>query len=159
MIKNYLKIALRQLLKNKSFSIINISGLAIGMAAVIMLLLWIQNEMSFDRFHDKGDRIYELWNRAKWDDKLECWPVTPKIAAKSLRTHYPEIEKVIRVDWPNNRLLITKDKRLFSHGNAVDPEFLSTFSFPLIKGDINTVLSQPRSMLITPKLGRKTFWK
>jgi putative ABC transport system permease protein len=157
MIKNYLKIALRQLLKNKSFSIINISGLAIGMAAVIMLLLWIQNEVSFDRFHAKGDRIYELWNRAKWDDKLECWPVTPKIAAKSLRTHYPEIEKVIRVDWPNNRLLITKDKRLFSHGNAVDPEFLSTFSFPLIKGDINTVLSQPHSMLITPKLAEKLF--
>jgi len=157
MIKNYFKIALRQLFKNTTFSIINIAGLAIGMAAVILLILWIQNEVSYDRFHEKGDRVYELWNKAKWDDKLECWPVTPKIAAKTLRSNFPEIEKVIRVDWPNNRLLITKDKRIFSHGNAVDPEFLSTFSFPLLKGNINTVLNNPSSMLITPKLAEKLF--
>lgn len=157
MFENYLKIAYRQLFKNTSFSIINISGLAIGMAAVILLLLWIQNEISYDRFHEKGDRIYELWNKAKWDNSIECWPVTPKVAAKTLRTQFPEIEKVIRVDWPSNRLLITNNKRFFAYGNAVDPEFLSTFSLPLSKGDINTVLSNPNSMLITPKLAKKFF--
>lgn len=157
MLKNYIKIAIRQLFKNTTFSVINIAGLAIGMTAVILLMLWIQNEVSYDRFHEKGDRIYELWNKAKWDNKLECWPVTPRIAAKPLKNHFPEIEKVIRVDWPSHRLLITKDKRLFAQGNAVDPEFLSTFSFPLLKGDINTVLREPRSIVITPKLAQKLF--
>jgi ABC-type antimicrobial peptide transport system permease subunit len=157
MFKNYLKIALRQLQKNTTFSVINIAGLAIGMAAVILLLLWIQNEVSYDQFHEKGDRIYELWNRAKWDDKLECWPVTPKIAAKTLATQFPEIEKVIREDWPSNRLLITKDKRLFAQGNAVDPAFLSTFSFPLIEGNLDEVFKTPNEMLITPKLAEKLF--
>jgi len=159
MYKSYFKIALKQLQKNTTFSVINISGLAIGMAAVMLLLLWIQNEMSYDRFHTKGDRIYELWNKAKWDDKLECWPVTPKVAAKTLRQNFPEIEKVIRVDWPSNRLLIAGNKRLFAYGHAVDPEFLTTFSFPIIEGNKNTVLQNPNSFLITPKLAEKLFGK
>src|SRR3954468_7781399 len=97
MIKNYFKIALRQLLKNKGFSIINISGLAIGMGTVMLILLWIQSEVCYDNFHVKKDRIYELWNRAVYSGKLECWNTTPMIAAKSLKHDIPEIETAIRV--------------------------------------------------------------
>ena len=78
MIKNYLKIAFRNLLRNKAFSIINISGLAIGMASAMLILLWIQNEISYDQFHANKDRIYEAWNRATFSGKLQCWNTTPK---------------------------------------------------------------------------------
>ena len=70
MLKNYFKIAFRNMLRNKAFSFINISGLAIGMAAAILILLWIQNEVSYDQFHEKKERIYEAWNRAEFNGKM-----------------------------------------------------------------------------------------
>ena len=79
MFKNYFKVAFRNLVRNKGFSIINISGLAIGMASAILILLWIQNEVSYDQFHTNKDRIYEVWNRASFSGKLNCWNTTPKI--------------------------------------------------------------------------------
>ncbi len=78
MLKNYLNIAWRNLLKNKAFSFLNISGLAIGMASAVLILLWVQNEVSYDRFHENQDNIYEAWNRGQVNDKIECWNSTPK---------------------------------------------------------------------------------
>ena len=79
MIKNIFKVAIRNLLRNKVFSIINISGLAIGMASAIVILLWMYNEISYDRFHANKDYLYEAWNRGTFDGKLQCWDNTPKI--------------------------------------------------------------------------------
>ncbi|MBS1638078.1 MAG: ABC transporter permease [Bacteroidetes bacterium] len=157
MFKNYLKIAFRQLLRNKTFSVINILGLAIGMSAFMLLALWVHNELSYDRYHSKKERIYELWNKSIWSGKLECWNVTPVVAAPTLRQHFPEIEAVTHVDWPNERFLSVGDKKLSARGNMVDPEFLSMFDFPLISGNINTVFKDPHSILLTPELAEKIF--
>ena len=159
MLKNYFKIAFRQLFKNRVFSVINISGLTIGMAAVILLLLWIQNEVSYDTFHSNKDRIYNLWNKSLWSDKLTCWDVTPKVAAKTLKEKFPEVEKVSRVDWPISRFMKFKDKQLYSQGHIVDNDFLSMFDFPLIEGNINSVFKNPNSIIITPSLSEKFFGK
>src|SRR5215218_9839081 len=99
MFKNYLKITFRNLLRSKGFSIINISGLAIGMASAILILLWIQNEVSYDQFHEKKDRIYEAWNRASFSGKLQCWSTTPKVLARTLERDIPEVEQATRVNW------------------------------------------------------------
>ncbi len=72
MLKNFFKIAFRNLWRSKGFSFINISGLAIGMASAILILLWIQNEVSYDQFHEKKDRIYEAWNRASFSGTLNA---------------------------------------------------------------------------------------
>lgn len=158
MIGNYFKIAIRQLFKNKTFSFINIIGLAIGMAAFMLLMLWVNHEVSYEQFHSKKDRIYSLWNKAKWGDELKCWDVTPKIAAKPLRENFPEIEKVVRVDWMRNRLLKSSVKTIFSQENLiVDPEFLSVFDFPLLKGDFSTALKDPHSIILTEELSEKLF--
>src|SRR5437899_5641779 len=98
MIKNYFKIAVRNLLRNKAFSFINILGLAIGMASAILILLWIQNEVSHDRFHAKLDRIYQLNNRDKFNGELVAWANTPKILASTVKQDYPEVEDVTRVN-------------------------------------------------------------
>ena len=69
----------------------NISGLAIGMASAVLILLWIQNEISYDRFHQNKDYIYEAWNRGEFDGKLQCWNSTPKILGPTLKKDYPEV--------------------------------------------------------------------
>src|SRR5262245_34417344 len=157
MIKNYLKIALRNLGRNKGFSFINISGLAIGMAAAILILLWIQSEISYDQFHAKKDRIYEAWNRAHFSGKLQCWNTTPKILARTLEKDLPEVERAVRVNWPSTYLFSIGEKRLSVTGNIVDTGFLQMFSFPLVKGDLKTALSGGSSILLTEKLSEKIF--
>jgi hypothetical protein len=133
MIKNFLKIAFRNLIRSKGFSAINILGLAIGMASAILILLWIQNEMSYDQFHEKKDRIYEAWNRAEFSGELQAWNTTPKVLARTLERDLPEVEAAVRVDWGSNFLFTIGEKRLTVEGKIVDSNFLQVFSFPLLK--------------------------
>jgi len=157
MIKNYLKIALRNLLKNKSFSFINILGLAVGMASAILIILWIQYEITYDQFHEKKDRIYEAWNKDTFSGKLQCWNTTPKIFARTAEKEFPEIETVTRVDWGNSRLLGVGEKRVSISGSAVDSNFLNVFSFPLLQGQPDLVLKEPNSIVLTQKLAISLF--
>ncbi|RTL58783.1 MAG: FtsX-like permease family protein [Sphingobacteriales bacterium] len=157
MIKNFFKVAFRNLLRNKGFSFINISGLAIGMASAVLIMLWIQNETSYDQFHEKKDRIYEAWNKAEFSGKLQCWNTTPKILARSMEKDIPEIERSVRVNWPSNFLFSIGDKRLTVKGNIVDTGFLQMFSFPLVKGDPKTALNDGSSIVLTQTLAKKIF--
>lgn len=111
MLKNFFKVAFRNLWKNKRFSLINITGLAIGMASAMLLLFWIYDEISYDRFHMKGDRIYEAWNRAEFSGELHCWNTTPKILARTMEHDFPEVESAVRVNWPSNYLFTVGEKK------------------------------------------------
>src|SRR5574338_269450 len=157
MIKNFFKVAWRNLLRSKFFSIINVSGLSIGMAATTPILLWIKNESSYDLFHEKKDRIYEAWNRAEFSGKLQCWNTTPKVLARTLENDLPEVERAVRVNWNSNYLFSVGDKRIMSSGNIVDNGFLQVFSFPLIKGDASSVLNSGSSIVLTEKFAKKLF--
>jgi ABC-type antimicrobial peptide transport system permease subunit len=157
MFKNYLKIAFRNMARSKGFTFINIAGLAIGMGSAIIILLWIQNEVSYDRFHEKTDRLYTAWNRSVFDGKLQCWNTTPKILGPTLKQDYPEVEAATRVGWGNSMLFSLGDKRLNVEGTMVDPDFLTMFSFPLLKGNSHTALGTSYSMVITEKLAKKLF--
>jgi putative ABC transport system permease protein len=159
MFKNFFKIAYRNLVRNKGFSFINITGLAIGMASAILILLWIQNEISYDRFHEKKNRIYEAWNRSLFDNKLESWNTTPRILAKAVKQDYPEVETTVRVNWEYPILFTVGDKKLTPTGNMVDSGFLHMFSFPLIKGNPQTALNDLHSIVITETLAEKLFGK
>ncbi len=156
MIKNYLKIAWRNLIRNKAFSFLNISGLAIGMASAVLILLWIQNEVSYDRFHKKGDFIYEAWNRGQMDDRIQCWNNTPKILGLTLKKDYPEVEAVAR---KFNTWFVTSVgmRRFSSESMVVDPGFLTMFSFPLLRGNPNTALNDPYAVVITENMARRMF--
>ena len=159
MLKNFFKIAFRNLWRSKGFSAINIIGLAIGMASAIIILLWIQNEVSYDQFHEKKDRIYEAWNRATFDGKLMSWNTTPKVLARTLEKDLPEVEQAVRVQWPSNFLFSIGDKRLTVQGRMVDSNFLQVFSFPLIKGNPSSVLNDVHDIVLTQKLAIKLFGK
>ncbi|WP_020594716.1 ABC transporter permease [Spirosoma panaciterrae] len=157
MLTNYVKIAFRNLLRSKGFSAINIVGLSIGMASAILIILWIQHELSYDQFHEKKDRIYEAWNRSIFSNKLESWNTTPRVLAKTLTHDFPEIERTARVDWTQDMLFTVGDKRLVAKGNVVDSTFLSMFSFPLLRGNPTTVLNGANTLVVTEKLAQKLF--
>jgi ABC-type antimicrobial peptide transport system permease subunit len=156
MIWNYLKITWRNLYKNKSFSLINIVGLAIGMASAMLILLWIENEISYDQFHEKKDRIYEVWNRAEFSGEMQNWKTTPKILARTLEKDFPEVEMAARV---NQYSMMAKvgNERVRLLGNIVDSNFLDIFSIPLVKGNIKQALLQPHHMAITETTAKKLF--
>ena len=156
MIRNYLKIAWRNLIRNKGFSAINISGLAVGMASAILILLWIYNEVSYDRFHKNKDYLYAAWNRGTFDGKLQCWDNTPKILAPTLKQEFPEIAEVSR---QYSRWYVTRvgEKKVSSKALVTDPSFLSMFSFPLSQGNAKTVLNNVYSIVITEKMAKKMF--
>lgn len=157
MIQNYLKIAFRQLIKNKVFSFINIAGLAIGMAAVILIFLWVHNELTYDNFHTNKDRIYELYNIGEWSGKIECWNTTPKVAANYIKQDLPEVDKVARMNWNSTNLFSYGSKRMNCRGNIVDPEFLDIFTFEMIKGNAKEALKQPTSIIISQRFAKKLF--
>jgi ABC-type antimicrobial peptide transport system permease subunit len=157
MIKNYFKIAYRNLLRNKSFSIINISGLTIGMASAILILLWIQNEVSYDRFYTKINRLHEVWSNDKINGSIRSLTNTPEIMAPALKKDYPEVEDVTRVQWTRNLFSVNGENKLMSTGAVVDHGFLNMFNFPLINGNAITILNDPHSIVLTQKLANKLF--
>lgn len=157
MLKNFFKIAWRNMLRNKGFSFINIAGLSIGMASAILIILWIQNEVSYDQFHSKKDRIYEAWNKATFDGRLACWNTTPKILARTLEHDLPEVERAVRVNWNSDFLFSVGDKRIMKSGNMVDTGFLQMFDFPLVKGNPATALNNIHSIVITESMAKSLY--
>ena len=158
MLTNYFKIMWRGLMKNKFYSTINILGLTIGMASAILILLWIQNEMSHDRFYEKTDRIYLASNRDKVSGKMLAWNTTPKPLGLALKRDYPEVEDVVRLnEYAANFLISTSDKHFSLHGEFADPGFLKMFSLPLLEGNANSSLDNPNSIILTQQLAIKLF--
>lgn len=156
MFRNYLKIAFRSLLRHKAYSIINISGLAIGMAAGILILLWVQHELSYDKWHRNAEKIYRV-NSAAGDFKTA---VTSAGMAGGFQSQIPGIAKTVRVTRPQRMLLAVGDRKFEEHGIFfADSTFLEVFSFPLLKGDARTALHRPDGLLITEQMAVKYFGK
>ncbi|HVW61876.1 MAG TPA: ABC transporter permease [Puia sp.] len=156
MLINYIRIACRNLWRSKGFSFINLIGLAIGMASAILILLWIQNELSYDAFHKNKARLYEVWNRGTFDGKLQCWNTTPQPLGPALKQEVPEIEEEVRV-YARWYVTVVGERKFSSKAFTVDPSFLSMFTFPLIKGDPATALNDVSSIVITEKMAKKMF--
>ncbi len=157
MLKNFWIVAWRNLWRRKGFSFINIAGLAIGMAAAILILLWIQSELRYDRHFAKIDRIYEVWNRIENDGKVECWAVTPKVMASAIKADYPEVEHAVRVNFAPPLLFSLGDKRITGRGNPVDSNFFEVFDFSFLSGNAKQALQSPESLVLTERFAKSLF--
>jgi putative ABC transport system permease protein len=158
MIKYFFKITYRNLLRSKGFSVINITGLAIGMAAAILIGLWIQNEVSYDRFHKNKDRIYSVLNRVTFAGKIDCNDGgISDPAAPAIQKDIPEAERTVRINSKNNALLSVGDKKIIQTGMLADTGFLQMFTFPLVKGNALTALNDPHSIILTEKTAKSLF--
>jgi putative ABC transport system permease protein len=156
MFRNYFVIAVRNLLRNRMISAINLSGLALGMAGTMLLLMNIAFEFSFDDFHVNKERIFRVYNRAVVDGNLSAWNATPAPLGPVLKKDYPFIEHFCR-HFGTEKVFHVNDKKLRSTGSIADPGFLKMFSFPLVSGNENSALADFHSIVITEDLARRLF--
>ncbi len=156
MFRNHLLIAWRNLLRFKYYSLINIAGLSIGMAACWLLLLYVQRETSFDNFYPRANRIYRAVNHATWSGGNLHLASTSAPFAAVLKKDYPEIEQITRVETDGGAALKYGQKKL-EVGDMffVDSTFFEVFSFPMAAGDAAAALSQPNSLVLTRSLAKK----
>ncbi|WP_276498939.1 ABC transporter permease [Pontibacter litorisediminis] len=159
MIKNYLKMAYRNLMRHKVFSFINISGLALGMTCSILILLWVRDELSVNRFHQDIDNLYRVMEVQSYPgaDDLTV-DATPGPLAEALEREMPEVIHAVRsTTWDWKQLFAYDDKVLKVNGRYTDPEFFEVFTFPLLQGDAKNVLAQPNSVVISETVANQFF--
>jgi putative ABC transport system permease protein len=158
MFKNYLKIAWRHLLSNKSHSIINLAGLALGLACTMVILMWIRRELSVDQYHADLDRIYRIMeNQSYSGGKIYTFAATPGPMAPAMKENYPEVEYASRVDWGSANLFRLGDQSFRERGHYTDPDFLRIFTIPFKYGDPNTAIDRPRTVAISEAMAEKYF--
>jgi len=150
MLKNYLKVAIRNLLKYKSYTFINILGLAIGMAASILIYTYITHETSYDTFHVKADRTYRI--KADWSNKGDSrihQLGTPFILAETIRENYPQVEAIAQISGPLGDVILKYGDTAFKETEVfcAEPSFFDVFSFPLLEGSPGTCLRDPKMMI------------
>jgi len=157
MVKNYIKIAWRNVKKHKGYSFLNIFGLAVGMACCILILLWVQDELSFDNFHENRDNIYRVVRQVQAENMTNYYVYMPNPMGPAVKTNFPEVKSVTRyskVAWP----VMTRGK-LFSNIDMclADTTFFDIFTFTAVKGNLDDVLHDPSSIVITEDMARKCF--
>jgi len=158
MFKNYLKIALRNIRRHKAYSFINIAGLTIGMTCVVLLLLWVKDELSYDKFHEEIDNIYLVSAHIKKEkDELQV-PSVPGVGPL-LKELFPEVEESARFLAGYRTFILSYQDKTFSERRVfpADPEVLEVFTFPLIEGDPKTALKDPYSLVLSERVAKKYF--
>lgn len=158
MIKNFFRIAFRNLLKNKSFAFINIFGLAIGLAASLLILLWVQDELSYDKFNTNYENIYRIEEDQFYSGERYHVTVTPQPSGPVWKEKIPEIRFQTRIN-RMPRLLFRQEEKVFFESAivAADSGIFKIFTLPFISGDPETALRHPQSMVLTEKLAKKYF--
>jgi putative ABC transport system permease protein len=159
MLRNFFRIAIRNILKYKGFSFINVAGLAIGLAASLLILLWVQDELSFERFNKNAENIYRVEEDQFYSGARYHVTVTPFPSGPVWKQQIPEIEEQTRVHPWLPRMLFRQGEKVFFESSilAADSTFLNIFTFPLQTGDENTALASPHSILLSEKLAMKYF--
>ena len=158
MFKSYLKLALRHIVKHKAYSFVSIIGLAFGICCTLFISLYVYDEISYDEFHDKKDRIYRITEKLDHNGiinaALTSFPVGP-----TFTQDYPEVESFVRFMSMGNQMTITVDDRIFREQNfwLTDTTLFDIMSFKLLQGDPKTALQAPRSIVLSEELATKYF--
>ena len=150
MLKNYFKTALRSLLRYKIYSFINVAGLALGLASFLMIFLYVENELSYDKFNKNYEDVYRVVG--------DGYARTPASLAAALKNDFPEIRNTARIAKTGKVLMSMGEKRFYEeNGFLGDPSILQVFTFPLISGNPNTALMEPLSILLTQETAKKYY--
>jgi predicted permease len=157
MLINYLKIALRNLLKNRTYSFINIAGLSVGITCCMLITLWVYDEATYDNFIPKAERIYEVDLNMDYGGKINTWSSLPLALFDELKTANAGIARVAVTTWRAPRLLSVGEKRIVEHGYAASEEFLEMFEFKLLQGAATQVLDDPSGIVLTQSTASLLF--
>ena len=158
MLSNYFKVALRYLMRNKGYSIINILGLAIGITCCVLVMLFVRSEWSYDRFHSKADRIYRVWLQEDYEGHAFTNTLTPIPLGPTLQSNIPDIESSCRVNLFNT--LVQYGGNRFNEAiSMVDSNFFQLFDFGLVEGSRQNTFPNSRSLVVSEELAKKYFGK
>jgi len=158
MLKNYFKIALRNIKRHKGYSIINLTGLAIGMACCIFILMWIKDELSFDRYHEHSANLYHVRAWSQSGNIRENIAASPPALGPAIEAEYPEIRIAARFNNGQGEMVLQSGSRLFTERiQMADPEIFEIFTFPLVQGDIGAAEEDPHAMVISETVAERIF--
>ncbi len=159
MIRNYIKVAFRNLWRNKGYSAINIIGLSAGLATCLLILLYVWDELSYDKFHEKADRIYRVDSDIKFGGTDMKLAVSSDPMGATLKRDYPQVEQFTRIYASEGRKLIKKGNEFINEPNIayVDSTFFDVFTFPMISGNPKTALNDPNTCVVSQTAARKYF--
>ena len=158
MLKNYLKVALRNLVKQKSYSVITIIGLSVGITCCLLIMLYVKQELSYDKFYPQSDRIFRVAHQVTTPQSVTYAAATPAPLAPALKEEYPEIQHITRMYFENALLFEIGSKRIFEDNLIfADPEFFKVFPFRILMGDPSHLLDSPDSLVLTASMAKKYF--
>ncbi|MEO5681400.1 MAG: ABC transporter permease [Chitinophagaceae bacterium] len=157
MLKNYLKIAWRNIIRSKGYSSINIFGLATGMGVALLIGLWVYSEYSYDKFLPAYQQLYRVQRNFSSNGDTLTFRTTSLKLADALRTQIPEIEYVAESDWMGSHGLMVGDKKLYMRGGQTGSDFLKMFQYPLLRGDASKVMQDPYSIVLTASTAKALF--
>jgi putative ABC transport system permease protein len=158
MIKNYFKTALRNLVKNKFYTSINIIGLAVGIATCLLILLYVVDELSYDRYNVNAGRIFRINNEVKFGDNHFDLAVAPAMMGPTMVTEFPQVEQATRIRWYGSFLVKKGNENLCEDKVAYgDSTLFQVFTLPMVQGDTKTALKDPHSLVITESIAKKYF--
>ena len=157
MFKNYFKTALRNLWKNKTYSLLNILGLALGIACSLLIFLWVQNELKIDAFHKNSNQLYTIFEKQFYDGKTEATYSTPGVMADELKRVLPGVQYASGYAKTNTNTFEANDKIIKETGNYAGPDFFKMFSYQLLQGDAQTALNRTTDIAISKKMAKDFF--
>lgn len=159
MIKNYLKVAWRNLARNKAHTIINMAGLSVGLACSLLILLWVQNELDMDAFHKNGKNLYQVYERQYFDNKVNGQYYTPGLLAAELKRQIPEVTYATSTafGFDNRHIFRVGNKILKMDGTAASSDFFKMFSYTLLQGNAQDALNNPSGIAISQKMAVDFF--
>ena len=157
MFKNYLKTALRSLWKNKTFSLINISGLALGLTCSLLIMLWVKDEYSVDAFHKNDKQLFNVFERQYREGVIDAGTNTPGLLADEMKRTLPEVQYATNYGWNELNTFEANNKILKESGNYGGQDFFKMFSFPLLRGNAISALQSPLDIAVSKKMAEDFF--
>ena len=162
MLKNYFKIAIRNLLKRKVYTLINILGLATGMAVCLLIILFINDELSFDKFHEKGDQVYRIALERKYPGRSTSYAIIPQTIGEAIRKEFPEVLESTRLfnfTGGGGDFFVKINDKVFQEKNVLlaDSNFFRVFSGTFLQGDPATALQKPNTAVINESTAKRYF--
>ena len=157
MIKNYFKTAFRNLWKNKTYSFLNVFGLAVGIACAGLIFLWVEDEVSYDNFNEKKDQLYQVLENQPYEGKIYTFSATPGVMAPAMKQELPGIKNTCRLTWQQYTLFSLGEKPIYERGFYADSSIFSMFTVPFVQGNKENAFQQLHSLVISEKMAAKFF--
>jgi putative ABC transport system permease protein len=157
MFKNNIKTAIRDLLRNKGFAFLNVAGLVLGISIGLLIVFYVTDELSFDKYNKKADRIFRINTDVKFGNSTVSFAQAGPPMAAALTREFPEVEKSIRITASSNRFKKGNEQVLEDRGAYCDPGIFGFFTLPMIEGDPVTALKEPNSIVVTESMAKKYF--